>query len=73
MAIVKVAVDFHFQKEFRIGELESYDEANIQMVKYVDVLEIITDLIGEELDNNLDKYVTVTPCPDETEADYEVE
>lgn len=73
MAIVKVAVDFHFKKEFRIGELESFDKANIQMVKYLDALGIITDLIGEELDNNFDKYVTVTPCPDETEADYEVE
>ena len=73
MAIVKVTVDFRFQKEFRIGELKSFDEAAIQMVKYVDAMEIITDLIGEELDDNFDKYVTVTPCPDETEADYEVE
>lgn len=72
MAIVKVTVDFRFQKEFGIGELESFDENEMILAK-VYAREIVEDLIGKELDDNFDKYVTITPCPDETEADYEVE
>lgn len=73
MAVVKVIVDFHFQKVYYIGELKSFDEKEMNMVRGVDAVLITEDLIKNELSDNFDQYVTAEPCPDRTEADYETE
>ncbi len=33
MAVVKVTVDYHFQKEFYLGELESFNQKEITAAK----------------------------------------
>lgn len=75
MAVVKVTVDYHFQKEFYLGRLKSFDQKEINAAKYCDARLIIQDLIREELDDDriFDKCVYVDVLPDKTESDFEVE